>query len=120
MVEPVFDIGRLRFTSARPARFTLPSAGSGQDVHIHHCATCGTKLALSFARWPDRIGVFAGTFDNPGWFPMTPDNTKHIFASEAMRGTVIPSGFRVFQRHAAETDGTPLEPQVYSEPRVIG
>ncbi len=78
MVEPVFDIGSLRFTSARPARFTLPSAGSGQDVHIHHCAACGTKLALSFARWPDRIGVFAGTFDNPGWFPMTPDNTKHI------------------------------------------
>lgn len=120
MVEPIFDIGKLTFTADRPARFTLSSAGSGHDVHVHFCAACGTKLALTFARWPDRIGVFAGSFDDPAWFPVTPDNTKHIFVSEAVRGTVIPAGFRVFERHATENDGTPLTPAVYDVPRVIG
>jgi len=120
MVEPIFERDQFGFTQGEAAVFTLPSSGSGKDVHVHFCQACGTKLALTFARWPDRLGVYAGTFDDPEWFVMTPQNTKHIFAAEAVRGTVIPAGFPVFQRHAAEIDGTPLTPETYDAPHTVG
>ena len=119
MVEPIFERDRFRITRGEASEFTRPSDGSGQDIHVNFCATCGTKVALTFARWPDRLGVYAGTFDHPDWFEMSPETTKHIFASEAVRGTVIPPGFNVFERHAADNDGTPLTPAVYSAPRIV-
>lgn len=120
MVEPIFERDTVRFTTGEAAIFTLPSKGSGKDVHVHFCAACGTKLALTFARWPDRLGIYAGTFDDPQWFDMTPQNTKHIFAGEAPRGTVIPAGYPVYRAHATENDGTPIVPEIYDAPHTVG
>jgi hypothetical protein len=119
MVEPIFKREAFGIIEGTAQVFTLQSQGSGQDVNVHFCGNCGTKLALTFARWPDRLGIYAGTFDDPGWFTMTPHNTKHIFTAEAARGTVIPAGFPVFQRHAAENDGTPRTPEIYGVPRTV-
>ena len=115
MIEPIFDRAVFEVTTGAPRRYTHVSAGSGKGVYAHFCETCGTKTHLGFERWPDRLGVYAGTFDNPGWFALTPENTKYIFLNAATRGTLVPPGFDTFHEHATTTDGTPLDPEVLSE-----
>lgn len=115
MVEPIFDLPAFAMTRGTPRRYVHVSGGSGKQVFVHFCATCGTKTHLTFERWPDRLGVYCGTFDDPGWFDVTPDTTKYIFLEEATRGTLVPPGFKTFARHATTPEGTPLEPEVLSE-----
>ncbi len=119
MIEPIFELETFSFTAGKPAIFTLPSEGSGKDVSIHFCPNCGTKLALTFERWPDRLGIYIGTLDDPASILATPDNSKHIFVSEARPGTILPPGVKTFARHATETDGTPIEPTVHAAPTLV-
>jgi hypothetical protein len=120
MVEPIFRTEDLRITHGRPSVYDLRSAGSGKIVHVHFCQTCGTKLYLTFERFTDSCGVYAGTFDEPDWFAIGPDNAKHIFLDVARHDTVLPAGINVFRQHAMLNDGTPLEPVVFDMPHVIG
>lgn len=120
MIEPIFETEPFAFVEGRPAIYTLPSEGSGKDVHVHFCQDCGTKLALTFERWPDRLGIYIGTLENPASISLTPDNSKHIFVSEARPGTIIPPGFKFFERHASENDGTPVEPIIHASAHVVG
>jgi hypothetical protein len=91
--------------------FTLPSEGSGQDIYVHFCTDCGTKVALTFARWPDRLGLYAGTLDDPASVPVASGTSKQIFVSEARPDTVIFANIPTYLRHATENDGTPIEPK---------
>ena len=113
MIEPIFEYEPFAFSQGKPTVYTLPSDGSGKDVHVHFCSECGTKLALTFERWPDRLGIYIGTLDDPTSIKVTPENSKHIFTSEARPGTILPSGYRLFDRHASENDGTPIAPTVH-------
>lgn len=120
MIEPIFARGSFAFTGRDPAIYTLPSAGSGKDINIHFCEKCGTKLALTFERWPDRIGIYVGTLDDPMSIAATTENSRHIFVSEARPGTILPSGSKAFDRHASENDGTPIEPTVHFSTYTVG
>lgn len=120
MIEPIFERDTFAFTGARPKLFTLLSDGSGEDINVHFCDACGTKLALTFARWPDRIGIYLGTLDDPASIMPTPENSKHIFVSEARPGTIVPPGFKTYDRHATENDGTATEPSIHSSPYTVG
>ena len=115
MIEPIFDVTAFEMTQGTPARYTHVSGGSGKEVYVSFCSTCGTKTHLNFERWPDRLGIYAGTFDDPGWFEFTPENSKYIFLDEAVRGASVPAGFKVYRQHAAETDGTPIDPEILQE-----
>ena len=115
MVEPIFERSAFSVRTGRPRVYTHVSEGSGKEVHLHFCATCGGKTHLTFQRWPDRLGVYAGSFDDPGWFDFTPDNSKYIFLDSATRGTLVPAGFKTYRQHAATPEGAPLEPEVLSE-----
>lgn len=115
MTEPIFDVDKFRITEGTPTVYTHISGGSGQEVYVHFCNKCGSKTHLTFARWPDRLGIYRGAYDDPNWFEMTPDNTKFIFLSAAQRGTLVPPGYNTFAEHAATLDGEPLEPRVLSE-----
>ena len=66
-------------TAGTPAFYPHRSEGSGKIMNIHFCATCSTKIYLSFERFADVVGVFGSTFDDPDWFERTPENTKYIF-----------------------------------------
>ena len=120
MVEPVFRLEDLRITRGSPATYRHRSEGSGKMVFIHFCATCGTKLYLSFERFAEVCGVYAGTFDDPNWFEIGPGNAKHIFLAVARHDTIIPSGINTYQQHATRNDGTPIDPRVFDAPRMIG
>lgn len=115
LIEPIFDLGAFEVISGTPKRYVHVSAGSGKNVNVHFCPNCGTKTHLTFERWPDRLGVYAGTFDDPGWFDFTPENSKYIFLESAVRGTLVPAGYKTFAQHAATGDGTPLDPEILGE-----
>lgn len=120
MVEPIFQTEDLRITHGTPSVYDMRSAGSGKVVHVHFCNACGTKLYLTFERFSETCGVYAGTFDEPDWFAIGPDNAKHIFLDVARHDTVLPTGINVFRQHAMLNDGTPLEPVVFDVPHVVG
>ena len=114
MIEPIFARSDFDFPARTPSVYTLPSEGSGADIHVHFCAECGTKLALTFGRWPDRIGILAGTLDDPAQIVITSDNSKHIFTCEARPGTILPAGSVTYPRHATKNDGTVNAPFIPS------
>jgi hypothetical protein len=115
MVEPIFDVAAFRFIAGDPKRYAHVSTGSGAEVFVHFCADCGTKTHLTFARWPERLGVYAGTFDDPGWFDFTPGNSKYIFLDSAARGTLVPAGVKTYGQHSQDLDGAPLAPVILDE-----
>lgn len=115
MVEPIFTVDNFRICQGAPRRYTHVSEGSGQHVYVHFCPDCASKLYVTFERWPDRLGVYAGAFDDPNWFQRAPGNTKHIFTSAAPRGAVLPAGYPLYDEHAATLDGVTLVPEILSE-----
>ncbi|GAB4229499.1 MAG: hypothetical protein Kow0032_10690 [Methyloligellaceae bacterium] len=119
LVEPIFERGSLRMLAGTPAQYAHRSEGSGKRVTINFCATCGTKLFLEFERFPDVVGIYGGTFDDPNWFERTPANARHIFLEAAQHGTVIPAGFDTYRQHATLNDGTAVEPEVFDEPLLL-
>ncbi len=120
MVEPIFRKTDFEVISGQPKVYQQRSQGSGKRVDVHFCADCGTKLYLAFERFPDVVGVYAGTFDNPNWFERSDENSKHIFLSAAQHGTVIPAGVAGFQAHMITNDGKPIEPHVFGDHYVVG
>jgi hypothetical protein len=120
MVEPIFRFADFRVTKGSLKTYEHKSEGSGKVISIHFCGVCGTKLFLSFERFSERYGVFAGTFDDPNWFVIDTDNSKHIFVDVARHETILPAGIAVFGEHAQLNDGTPLDPVVLAQPSMIG
>lgn len=116
MIQPVFERRDFTFSGVSPTVYSQPSEGSGKAINVHFCPQCGTKLALTFERWPDKIGLYIGTLDDPAAVKIQPDNCKHIFVSEAQSGTILPPGVKVFDRHVADVDGTPVEPTIHLKP----
>ncbi len=119
MVEPIFSNTAVEITSGTPSTYIHISEGSGKRVTIYFCVGCGTKLFLTFERFADVCGVYAGTFDDPNWFARTPKTSRHIFLDSAQEGTVIPAGFKAYRQHATLNDGTPVEPLVFEHPHAI-
>ncbi len=109
MIEPIFEREAFQL-SGNPDVYSIRSEGSGKMVHVHFCRECGTKLALTFERWPDRLGLYIGTLDDPAAITVTPETSKHVFTSEARPGTIIPAGVTAFERHATENDDTQTAP----------
>lgn len=119
MVQPIFEAADFTLTQGDPRIWEQASAGSGKAVMVHFCATCGTKLFLTFERFMGMVGVYGGTFDDPNWFDIHPDTAKHIFLDSARRGTVVPAGIKCFHAHAMTNDGAPQDPVIHSEPRQL-
>lgn len=120
MVEPLFRVEDFRMTKGTPTIYALQSAGSGKIVKVHFCPTCGTKLYLSFERFTDCYGVYAGTFDDPHWFALPPQNTKQIFISAARPDTILQPGIATFQHHARLDDGTPVASETLAHAICVG
>jgi hypothetical protein len=119
LVEPIFEKRAFEVIAGKPKTYSHRSEGSGKNVYIHFCETCGTKLFLTFERFADVVGLYGGTFDDPNWFESSGNNAKHIFLSVARRGTIVPAGIACFEEHATTNDGKPIEPKVFGEPHIL-
>ncbi len=120
MVEPIFRREDLAVTAGTPKLFELTSAGSGKNVRVHFCDSCGTKLYLTFERFPDVCGVYAGTFDEPDWFDVEQANAKQIFVDVARHDTVLMPGIGTFRAHSIDNQGAPQDGVVLDMPRIVG
>lgn len=120
LVEPIFAKSEFSLTQGATKVYQTKSEGSGKAIDVHFCDVCGTKLYLDLERFPDAVGIYGGTFDDPNWFERTPANSKHIFLGVAQHGTVIPAGVNTFVEHAMTNSDTPTEATVYEAPRTIG
>ena len=120
MIEPIFRKEDVELLAATPAVYPHRSSGSGKMVYVNFCPQCGTKLWLAFERFPDVLGLYAGTFDEPDWFEIGPANAKHIYLDAARADSIIPAGLPTFREHAMANDGTACEATVYDSPHVIG
>ncbi len=118
-VEPIFQRSDFEIIAGNPTTYGQPSAGSGKRVTTNFCSTCGTKLFLDLERFSDNVAIYGGTFDDPNWFERSPENSRHIFLDFAQKGTLIPAGFDTYREHAINNDGTPAEPAVFDNPKVI-
>jgi hypothetical protein len=116
MVEPIFSLGDLEVAVGKPEIYELRSTGSGQAVRVHFCANCGTKLFLTFDRFPTACGIYAGTYDDPHWFDIEPATAKHIFVSAARPDSIVPAGLAVFAEHAMSNDGKLHQPVILDAP----
>lgn len=95
------------------------SRGSGEYVKVHFCRDCGTRTHLEFDRWPDRVAVFSGAFDDPSWFTVSEDTTKFIFLADAQQGTIIPPGYRTYRGHSHSAEDRPLDATVFDHYHVV-
>lgn len=86
--------------------FEIPSPAHGRIMRVHFCSTCGTTIGLTFERFPAVQAIFAGTFDDPTWFPVL----RHIFVGSAMPDIAFPSNVEVFIGHSIKLDGSPEIP----------
>jgi hypothetical protein len=120
LVEPVFQSADFQIVKGIPKQYTHVSEGSGKNVYVHFCDVCGTKLYLTFERFDGAVGLYGGTLDDPNWLEITPETSKHIFLSEAKKGTVIPAHVATYDRHATENDGTPIAATYFDEAHIIG
>lgn len=118
-VESMFREGEFTLTKGRTKTYSHISGGSGQSVHVHFCGKCGTSMFLRPDRFPDCVGVFAGSFDDPNWFRRDPETVGYFFTSEAPRGMLIPAGFNAYSGHAKALDGSMNEAKRHAEPLMV-
>jgi hypothetical protein len=114
LVEPIFRKEHVVLTGLLPKTYDHRSDGSHKRVTLNFCGRCGTSLYLEFERFPDFLGVCAGTFDDPNWFDRGPDTCRHIFTRSAQQGVVLPAGFETYLEHWVRLDGTPNKPTIFA------
>lgn len=119
MILPVAPLADLTVTQGQPASYTLCSEGSGKKVHLHFCAKCGTKLYMTYERWPDMVGLYSGTLDDHAVISLDPATTKQIFVSSARPGTVLYASIPAFWQHATTLDGQPEPAFVLDTPMPV-
>ncbi len=118
LIEPLFALETHRVTRGTPTVYEHRSEGSGKFVHVYFCARCGTKLHLTFERFPGICGVFGGTFDDPNWFTIAPHTARQIFTQAARHDTLLYPGIPSFPAHSLAPDGTLHEAVIFAEPRL--
>ena len=112
LVEPVFRKEDVVFSGASLKTYDHRSDTSRKRVSLNFCGKCGTTIYLDLERFPDIVGLFGGTFDNPNWFDRGQGKCRHIFTRSAQDGVLIPANVDTFTEHALEVDGTPNKPIV--------
>lgn len=119
MVEPIFQKSDFEVGAGDATTYSHKSSGSGKQVHVHFCTQCGTKIFLTFERFPGVVGVYAGTFDNPSWFDRSLETTACLFLDSAQAGALVPAGVSVFREHRSAQDGTLNEALVFDTPHEV-
>lgn len=119
LVETLFEKPDFRQVAGSPRVYRHRSAGSGKLIDMQFCGTCGTRTHMTFERFPDIVGVFSGTFDEPDWFDRTRETTLHFFLSTAPKGTVLPAGFEVYDAHYWRSEGVADTPRVFEDHTLV-
>ena len=55
MVETLFPKNSLKVLKGVPKVYEHVSEGSGKSIYVNFCKNCGTKLFLTFDRFPEKM-----------------------------------------------------------------
>lgn len=119
MVDAVFAEDDFELKSGAPKVFSHRSEGSKKMVNIHFCATCGTKLYLTFERLAGIVGVYAGTFDDPKWIPRTGEKVHCVFTESGHGDSLVAPDIKLYQAALNAVDGESVSPFKVSTPTTI-
>jgi hypothetical protein len=112
LVEAIFRKEDVVFSGTSARSYNHRSDGSGKRVTLNFCTRCSTTLYFDLERFPEILGICAGTFDDPSWFDRSPETCRHIFTRSAQKGVVLPAGLKLYREHALQLDGSPNVPIV--------
>jgi len=115
LVEPIFRREDVEFIGLPAKTHDHRSDSSRKRVTLHFCGRCSTNICLDLERFPDVLGLCAGTFDDPNWFDRSASKCCHIFTHSAQKGVILPAGVKLYERHAIQLDGTPNEPTILTD-----
>lgn len=101
--ESLFSLDAVKFNDGALHQYRHVSDGSGQDVVVHFCPTCGTTVGLTFGRWPDLRAISRGCYDEPNAVELV----ASIWTRSAQTGVALPSGIDCFAKARATLDGQP-------------
>lgn len=120
LLEPIFYVGDFSVTAGETKVYTHISDLSALALYVNFCANCGTKLFQTFERFPEALGVFGGTFDDPNWFARNPENTRHIFVDSAIKGDILPADYMLYHQHTADAvTGEKQEPFIHNVHKTV-
>lgn len=119
LVEPIFKRADVEFAGSAMKSYVHRSDGSQKNIAVNFCDACGTTIRLDLERFPDVMGLFGGTFDDPNWFDRTSKICRHIFTRSAQEGVVLPAGVDIFEEHVIQLDGTRNRPTVLAHALMI-
>ncbi|MES2786216.1 MAG: GFA family protein [Pseudomonadota bacterium] len=102
--ESIFERGAVQFNDGERRQFDHRSDGSGKQVHVQFCPTCGTTVGLTFERWPDMMAISRGCLDEPDAVQIG----SHIWTRSAQTGIALPCGVDCFEMGRATLDGQAL------------
>jgi len=105
LVEPLFLKSNVEF-SGPVSVYDYRSPAHGRTIHVHFCRNCGTRMGLTFERFPALLGMCGGTFDDPDSF----QPARHIFTNSAVDWMAFPSDVACYAQHALKLDGSPETP----------
>jgi hypothetical protein len=112
LVEPIFGRTDVVFHGTPARTYDHRSDSSRKRVTLNFCGRCATTICLDLERFPEVLGLCAGTFDDPNWFDRSADSCRHIFTRSAQAGVILPAGVSLYEKHALNLDGTPNQPTI--------
>lgn len=118
LLEHCFVRSEVEIETGTPEVYVHISEGSGQEVHIHFCGTCGSGLFIAPRRWPEVFNIFTTSLDDPAEVGHGPETLGFLFLEMAQSGTVTPAGFAAFDAHADNADGSAPQRHVFDAPVV--
>jgi hypothetical protein len=110
--ESMFPVDAVEFSGARMRVYSHRSDGSGKEVHLHFCPTCGTTVSLTFERFPEIRAISRGSFDDPNWVSMN----AHIWTRSAQDGVSLPSNVDCYRLARTTQTGIAEIPERFEHP----
>jgi hypothetical protein len=113
--ESIFRNEAVQFNGGELRQYAHVSDGSGKQVYVQFCPTCGTTVGLGFERWPDLRAISRGCYDDPNAVQIS----SHIWTRSAQTGVVLPAQIDCFEQARASLDGVPAQAARHEAP-VLG
>lgn len=119
LIEPIWRKADVSVEGRDLRKFTAVSRGSGKLVTLSFCETCGTKLFQEMERFPELVGIYGGTLDDPDVARTAPE-TWPLFLDDAAAGTAIPPGVDLWRQHRLAADGTTNPAVTFDDWHIVG
>jgi hypothetical protein len=101
--ESIFLNDAVQFNEGELRQYEHVSDGSMKKFNVRFCPSCGTRVGLTFERWPDVRAVSGGCYDDLNAVEITSD----IWTRSAQTGVVLQQHIDCSAESRESLDGKP-------------